>query len=332
MVKRTLDATASDFGAMGKADLLESIRLAEGRTICAEVVCTTLPLIDGVTNAETAAACGADLITLNAYDVLHPLVMGYRIGIPYPLLGVGTPYTLLGEGKLPPQPVLGILERLPAGIDVSVQEIKNLVGRPVGINLEPVPTERVTEEFLGRVATVENARRAVELGADYLVLTGNPGTGVSTETIAQATAEIAAAVGDRVILIAGKMHGAGLGAAGIVSAEAVEQFAAAGADVILLPAPGTTPGSTLDTIKALADLTHRLGKLALTAIGTSQEGSDEDTVRHIALLSKMTGADILHIGDAGYSGMANPENIIAFSLAIRGRRHTYRRMAASINR
>ena len=56
MVKRILDAMASDFRAMSKADLLESIRLAEGRTICAEVVCVTLPLVDGVTNAETAAA------------------------------------------------------------------------------------------------------------------------------------------------------------------------------------------------------------------------------------------------------------------------------------
>jgi hypothetical protein len=314
MVKRILDATASDFRAMRKADLLESIRLAEGRTICAEVVCTTMPLVDGVTNAETAAACGADLITLNVYDVLHPLVMGYR------------------KGKLPPQPDLAILDHLPVGIGVSVQEIKNLVGRPVGINLEALPGELVTERFLGRVATVENARRAVQLGADYLVLTGNPGTGVSTATIAQATGQIAAALGQEIVVIAGKMHGAGLGAAGIVSAEAVEQFATSGADIILLPAPGTTPGSTLDTIKALVELAHRLGKLALTAIGTSQEGGDEDTVRRIALMSKMTGADILHIGDAGYSGMANPENILAFSLAIRGRRHTYRRMAASIHR
>jgi hypothetical protein len=213
-----------------------------------------------------------------------------------------------------------------------VKEIKNLVGLPVGINLEPIPGERITEQLLGRVASVENARRAAELGADYLVVTGNPGTGVSTEGIARATAQIAAALGDQVILVAGKMHGAGLGAAGIVSTEAVEQFAAAGADVILLPAPGTTPGATLDMIKTLVDLAHKLGKLALTAIGTSQEGADEDTVRRIALMSKMTGADILHIGDAGYSGMANPENILAFSLAIRGRRHTYRRMAASINR
>jgi hypothetical protein len=35
MVKRILDATASDFRAIGKADLPESIHLAEGRTICA---------------------------------------------------------------------------------------------------------------------------------------------------------------------------------------------------------------------------------------------------------------------------------------------------------
>lgn len=314
MVKRILDAYASDFRVMSKAELLESIRLAEGRTVCAEVVCTTLPLIDGVTNAEVAAACGADLITLNVYDVLQPMVMGYR------------------KGALPPLPGFPILPKLPAGIGVTIHEVKTLVGRPVGINLEPVPEDRVSEDYRGRVATVDNARRAAELGADYLVLTGNPGSGVSTETITRATAEIAQALGDRLIIIAGKMHGAGLGAAGIVSAEAVEQFAAAGADVILLPAPGTTPGTTLEAIQQLVELAHNLGKLAMTAMGTSQEGGDEDTVRRIALLSKMTGADILHIGDAGYSGMALPENITAFSLAIRGRRHTYRRMAASINR
>jgi hypothetical protein len=60
--------------------------------------------------------------------------------------------------------------------------------------------------------------------------------------------------------------------------------------------------------------------------------ADIEAVRQIALWSKMAGADIPHIGDADYSGMANPENILAFSVAIRGRRCTYRRMAASIQR
>lgn len=314
MVKRILDCYASDFRSMGKAELLESIRLTEGRTVCAEVVCTSVPLIDGVTNAESAAAFSADLITLNMYDVRYPLVMGYR------------------KGKLPAASGLPALDHLPVGLDVRIAEVKALVGRPVGLNLEPVPQGRVSDEFLGRVATLDNARRAVELGADYIVLTGNPGTGVSTEGIVQATREIAAALGQRVIIVSGKMHGAGLGAAGIVSAEAVEQFAQAGADVILLPAPGTTPGATLETIKALVEQAHALGKLTMTAMGTSQEGADSETVRQIALMSKMAGADILHIGDAGYAGMAHPENILAFSLAIRGRRHTYRRMAASLNR
>jgi len=46
----------------------------------------------------------------------------------------------------------------------------------------------------------------------------------------------------------------------------------------------------------------------------------------------MAGADLHHIGDAGYTGMAVPENIFAYSVAIRGLRHTYARMARSIRR
>ena len=43
-------------------------------------------------------------------------------------------------------------------------------------------------------------------------------------------------------------------------------------------------------------------------------------------------AAAMAIGDTGYPGMALPENIMAYSVAIRGVRHTYHRMAASINR
>ena len=46
----------------------------------------------------------------------------------------------------------------------------------------------------------------------------------------------------------------------------------------------------------------------------------------------MAGADIHHIGDTGYVGMALPENIMAYSITIRGVRHTYHRMASSPNR
>jgi 2-methylisocitrate lyase-like PEP mutase family enzyme len=170
------------------------------------------------------------------------------------------------------------------------------------------------------------------LGADFLWLAGNPGTGASTQLIAQGVAEVAEAVGDQVIIIAGKMHGAGLGRADVVSEEAIHRYAEAGANIIVVPAPGTVPGATLEYTKSLVEAIHAAGPLAMTGMGTSQEGADVETVRQIAMMSKMTGADILHIGDAGFSGMAPPENIMAFSIAVRGQRHTYRRMALSLRR
>lgn len=75
-----------------------------------------------------------------------------------------------------------------------------------------------------------------------------------------------------------------------------------------------------------------MGAMTMTAIGTSQEGADAETVRQIALMSKMAGTDLHHIGDTGYTGIAIPENIRTYSIAIRGVRHTYTRIARSVNR
>ena len=100
----------------------------------------------------------------------------------------------------------------------------------------------------------------------------------------------------------------------------------------VLPAPGTVPGITTEYVRGLVSYVHENGKLAMTSIGTSQEGADEDTIRRIAIECKMTGTDIHHIGDSGYMGMALPENIFTYSVATRGVRHTYRRMAMSLAR
>ena len=107
---------------------------------------------------------------------------------------------------------------------------------------------------------------------------------------------------------------------------------AGGADIILLPAPGTVPGITMEYVRSLVVCAHSLGKMTLTAIGTSQEGADTDTIKEIALMCKMTGTDLHHLGDAGYGGMALPENILEYGKVIRGIRHTYHRMAVSIRR
>lgn len=307
MVKRMLDCTASELATYSKGELLESIVASEGRIIASESIGLTTPLLTDVTNAELASAMGADILLLNMFDVHNPVVQG-----------------------------------LPnVGAEKVVSEIKRLTGRIVGINLEPVEKMQNTNDNSiwamsdGRKATTLNAKKACKLGVDLIVLTGNPGNGVKNEAIVDSLEAIKSEIGDKVILAAGKMHASGIlseSGENIITKNDVSEFISAGADIILLPAPGSVPGITVDYIRGLVQYIHKCGVLAMTAIGTSQEGSDVDTIKKIALWCKMTGTDIHHIGDAGVLGLANPENIFAYGVAIRGVRHTYHRMAISINR
>lgn len=307
MAKRLLDCYASDFEKFTKEDLLESIRKSEGRVLACETIGTVQPMLVNVTNAEFVAGMGADIILLNMFDVKNPVINGLPETEP---------------------------ER-------RVSLLKRLTGRPVGINLEPVEEGRETEEDAlwkmspGRLATVENALLAKQMGVNMILLTGNPGMGVSNSAIIETLKKYREAVGDSMILAAGKMHAAGIlseAAEHIITEKDVESFVEAGADIILLPAPGTVPGITMEYVKKLVTLAHKLGAMTITAIGTSQEGADTDTIKRLALLCKMTGTDIHHIGDTGYMGMALPENIRAYSIAIRGIRHTYHRIASSVLR
>ncbi|RNB82790.1 haloacid dehalogenase-like hydrolase [Brevibacillus fluminis] len=305
-MKRLLDCRASDFRQMMGNELKQSIKAAEGRTLIAEIICEGMALYPDVTNAEMAAAFGADLLLLNFFDVFHPQITG---------LGPTEDGDIIGQ-------------------------LKRYTGRPIGLNLEPVDpnasqVEQLIELPVGRLATEETFQKAKELGFDFVCLTGNPKTGVTNSQITQAIAKAREIMGEDMLIIAGKMHGAGVeGEAGeeIVSEKEIQNFVEAGADVILLPAPGTIPGITVESCKKLVNLVRKAGALSLLAIGTSQEGADEATVRQIALFSKMAGADLYHIGDAGISGIALPENIMQYSIVLRGKRHTYIRMAASVNR
>ena len=307
MAKRILDCFASDFEKFTKSELLESIRKSEGRVMLCETIGTVRPMLGDVTNAEFVSAMGADFLLLNMFDVINPQIQG-----------------------LPKE-----------GAEDVIRAVKKLTGRPVGINLEPVsegeegetaPLWKMSE---GRRATLENAQRACEMGVDMILLTGNPGMGVSNDAIEKTLKLYKEKLGDKLILAAGKMHAAGVleeAAECIMTKEDVKCFRKAGADIVLFPAPGTVPGITMEYVKELVGYAHSLGALTITAVGTSQEGADVDTVRRIALMCKMTGTDIHHLGDTGYTGMALPENIQAYSVAIRGIRHTYHRMAASVRR
>ena len=308
-MKRILDCQSSDFAKMSRDELLAAIAGSEGRTISCETIGAIMPMLGDITNAEFAAAMGADILLLNMFDVQKPHIQGLP--------------------KTEP--------------DLVIRKLKELTGRPIGINLEPVeqvlssedPDENMWAMTSGRKATMENAEKAVALGVDFILLTGNPGIGVTNEALEQTLKRYKQAFGDKIILAAGKMHASGIlteGAEKIITKEDISAFADAGADIILLPAPGTVPGITMEYVKELVNHAHSLGCLTITAIGTSQEGADIATIRQIALMCKMTGTDIHHLGDAGYGGMALPENIQAYSIAVRGIRHTYRRMAGSVNR
>ena len=74
MAKRLLDCTASDLVSFGKKELLESMAGCEGRVMVSETIGITQPLLNDVTNAEYAAALGADVLLLNMFDVQKPVI------------------------------------------------------------------------------------------------------------------------------------------------------------------------------------------------------------------------------------------------------------------
>lgn len=304
-MKRFLDCNFSDMEAMNKKELLESLESSEGRILIAECSLCNDSLLPPMTNAEISAAFGADILLLNMFDVNHPHIDGIH--------------------HVPDEEV--------------IQELKRLTGRLIGVNLEPIDTQAATIGDIqticeGRQASVETALKAKELGIDFILLTGNPGTGVSNHTIVENLKKMKEAVGDDIVLMAGKMHAAGSkkeAGEHIITKETIKDFVDAGADVILIPAPGTVPGITLDYVKDMVTYAHSLDVLTLTSIGTSQEGAEESTIRDIALMCKMCGTDLHHVGDAGFAPVV-PESIMAYSIAIRGKRHTYARMARSIHR
>lgn len=299
MVKRLISANTSEIFNMSATELKQSIKASEGRVVLSENVAPRESFIGDITNAEIAKAFGADLILLNGLDVFEPEIFG-----------------------------------LTSSKENVVHRLHQLVGCPIGVNLEPVDLQMdMLEERLtivkGRQANEETFKQIAQLGFDFVCLTGNPGTGVSNQAIIKAIQM--AKVHFSGLIIAGKMHGAGADEA-VVDLESVAKFIEAGADVILVPAVGTVPGFDLPELKEFVNLSHRNGALVMSTIGTSQESSAVTTIQSIALQNKIAGVDIQHIGDAGYGGVAPVENIYELSKVLRGMRHTVSRMARSVNR
>ena len=307
MVQRLISANPSEIRKMTKDELFQSIKASEGRVVLSENVVSHPSVLGDVTCAEMSRAYGADMILLNVFDVNNPFVVAAY------------------EGQYS-------AETCEPNDDV-VNRLKDLVGLPIGMNVEPVDETLGLESTRvdiapGRKASPETFKKASSLGLDFILLTGNPGTGVTNDLIAKNVA-VAKEHFDGII-IAGKMHSSGVDEP-VVSIKSAEQFLDAGADIVLVPAVGTVWGITEKEVKEVIDLVHSHGKLVMSAIGTSQESAQPEVIQNIGILNKTLGVDIQHIGDANM-GLVGIENIKELSDAIRGKRHTVSRMARSINR
>ena len=298
MGKRLLSCFTSDFNKMSGQDLKNAIKASEGRTVLSENVVGRRSVTGDVTNSELARAFGADLILLNGLDVFNPYI-----------------------------------DALPES-DEPIKLVKKLTGRPVGINLEPVDLKADMMEEIeiiseGRICSEATLKKIEEMGVDFVCLTGNPGTGVTNHQISEGIKLAKKHFSG--MIIAGKMHSSGVDEP-VANFDVVKDFIESGADVIMLPAVGTVPGFTQGEMEKAVKYIKENGALSMSAIGTSQESSTRETIRQIAIMNKIAGVDIQHIGDAGYSGVANFENIMELSIAIRGVRHTVRMIAASNDR
>lgn len=303
MVERLLSAKTSDILKMNKEEMKEAIKASEGRIILSENMIIYKPMCDNLTNAEIDCAFGADLILLNFFDFNKPFIAGLNDGD-----DTNPEYKFSFD---------------------CVRKLKKLIGRPVGVNLEPVNLaatmleERKTISS-GRIATKENIVKAQKAGFDFICLTGNPRTGVDNKSILESLS-VSRENFDGLIM-AGKMHSAGVDEP-IIDLKSIKHMVENGADVILVPSVGTIPGFSEAEMKAAIESIHQCNALAMSTIGTSQEGATPTVIEQMAIRNKVCGADIQHIGD-----VSTKENIFRMSMAIRGQRHTYNRMAQSINR
>ncbi|MBQ6126969.1 MAG: hypothetical protein IJI77_08140 [Erysipelotrichaceae bacterium] len=308
-VIRLISATKSDFEKMSPLELKESIFKSESRTIMGQHLLFAGPgVVRGVTNSELMFAWGADMVMLNTID-------------------------------------LDNMENNPGLCGLSLKELKARCNRPIGVYLgcPKAGSEDGGKKALyrreGMVATKEHILKCKEIGADFIVLGGNPGSGTSLNDVIACTRLAKQLLGDDMIIMAGKWEDGinekvlGDPTADYDVKEVVRQLIDAGADCIDLPCPGSRGGITVEDIRSLVQYVHsyKPGTLTMCFLDSSVECADEETIRQVAILMKQTGADIHAIGDGGFGGCTWPKNVYQLSVSIKGEHYTWFRMA-SVNK
>lgn len=285
---RLINATGSDIMKMTPMDLKEAILKSEGRTICGQHLLFAGPgLVRGVTNSELMFAFGADMVLLNTINLDDP-------------------------------------SNNPGLCGMTYRELKELCRRPIGVYLG-CPGEGTHDAKIysldGMPATSEHVAQCVEMGVDFIVLEGNPGSGTRIKNVIETTKRIKDEFGDKVFVWAGKWEDGitepVLGdpvatAQGRDDREIVRQLIDAGADCIDLPAPGTRSSITVESIRDLVTFTqtYKPGTLAMSCLNSSVEGADTRTVCEVTLLMKQAAPTSSASAMAALAAAASPRTCI----------------------
>ena len=308
-VVRLISASKSDIEKMSPMELKESIYKSESRVIMGQHLLFAGPgVVRGITNSELMFAWGADMVMLNTID-------------------------------------LDDMNNNPGLCGLSLKELKARCNRPIGVYLgcPKAGSEDGGKKALyrreGMLATKEHILKCKEIGADFIVLGGNPGSGTSLSDIIACTKLAKELLGDEMIIMSGKWEdGINEKVLGDPTAEydtkdVIRQLIDGGADCINLPCPGSRGGITVEDIRSLVQYVHtyKPGTLTMCFLDSSVECADEETIRQIAILMKQTGADIHAIGDGGFGGCTWPKNVYQLSVSIKGEHYTWYRMA-SVNK
>lgn len=330
MIKRLLNYSPKEMLSLKPDELFLAIKMSEGRVVEGMARSRGPNLLQYVSNAEVCAAFGCDIVHLNCLDPNAPIFPG----IP-------------SKDPADDEPFREI--QVPVGRGWTIREMREIVGRPLSMALVVEPAygahhidtgyadEKQDTGGGASFATEANMDKMVASGADIVGLHG----WAKQEQFIPQLEMLAKKAKGKAIVEAGIPHGPGLLYAREVPYDLRElitpEFAAnmvkAGAQIVQIPAVGSLPGFTPAYVGAMIDAIHAEGGLASTGIHNSQEGTDEYTIRRIAIDNKQLGADIQVLGDAGLNeNMGLPETIQALCIAIKGHRHTYRRLTESVLR
>jgi len=331
MLKRLLNCSPKEMLTLKGEDLKDAIRMSEGRTVTALARSRGNNYLQYVTNAEVCAGFGADIVYMDTYNPENPMFVG-----------------LPSKNPVDDEPFRDV--QLQIGKGWTAKEIREMIGRPIGTTLELAPPAYGGKNVDTGFADVKDGIVAgshqkdwnsfdlcIEQGFDILFLCGWCEPSKLVEIVKEARNR----AGNRIVLEAGVPHGPGLIYAQnepfnlreLMTVDLAAALCDAGADIVDIPAAGSLPGFTTDYVGKLIDTIHRGGAIANVGIHNSQEGTDVQTIRRIAIDNKILGADMYMLGDAGVNeNMGLPEVINALCIAVKGHRHTYRRMSESVLR